>query len=73
VGVVPDASDDRKPQRWNVMVPAAANDMSVSYDVTVREIDHSNSRTGPLIAFQAKCPPDMYRASKPALRSAEAV
>jgi hypothetical protein len=72
VGVVPDASGDRKPQRWNVTVPAAANDMSVSYDVTVG-IDHSNSRTGPLIAFQAKCPPDMYRASKPALRSAEAV
>ena len=33
---------------------------------------HSNSLTGPLIAFHAKCPPAMYRASNPALRSAEA-
>src|ERR1700730_2561551 len=34
---------------------------------------HPKSLTGPLIAFQAKCPPDIYRASNPALRSVEAV
>jgi hypothetical protein len=34
---------------------------------------HSNNFTGPLIAFQAKCPPAIYRASNPALRSVDAV
>ena len=33
----------------------------------------SKSLTGPLIAFQAKCPPAMYRASNPALRKVAAV
>jgi hypothetical protein len=33
----------------------------------------SKSLTGPLIAFQAKCPPAMYRASNPALRKVATV
>jgi len=35
--------------------------------------DHSNNLTFPLVAFQAKWPPAMYRASKPALRKVAAV
>ena len=34
---------------------------------------HSNSLVGPLMAFHAKCPPVMYFASNPALRSVAAV